>query len=131
MATKHAQHEIHIKRAYESAAKGDGLRVLVDRVWPRGLSKDDLDIDLWAKELAPSTKLRQWFGHDPERWPEFRKRYEHELRESAAADEIRNIIASAKDKRAITLVYGAKDEEHNQAVVLKALFEKLGRTASR
>jgi uncharacterized protein YeaO (DUF488 family) len=125
------KHEIRIKRAYDAPARGDGFRVLVDRVWPRGLSKDDLQIDLWVKEIAPSTKLRQWFGHDPERWMEFRERYERELKDTDAHDEIRNIIASAKDTFVITLVYGAKDAEHNQAVVLKGVFEKLSGSSPR
>jgi uncharacterized protein YeaO (DUF488 family) len=125
------QHDVRIKRAYDLPARGDGFRVLVDRVWPRGVSKDEIGIDVWAKDLAPTTKLRQWFGHDPERWTEFRKRYERELHEAAAADRIRELIDEAKGKRVITLVYGAKDEEHNQAVVLQGLFEKLSRPAPR
>lgn len=115
---------IQIKRAYDPRANDDGFRVLVDRVWPRGLSKTELHADVWAKDLAPSTALRKWFGHDPERWPEFRKRYEAELRESGARERIADVVDSAKGKRTITLVYGAKDTEHNQAVVLKKLFER-------
>jgi uncharacterized protein YeaO (DUF488 family) len=87
------------------------------------LSKEDLDADVWAKDLAPSTALRKWFGHDPERWPEFRKRFEAELRESGARRRIAELVEAAKGRRAITLVYGAKDPEHNQAVVLQKLFQ--------
>jgi uncharacterized protein YeaO (DUF488 family) len=115
---------IQIKRAYDPVESGDGHRILVDRIWPRGLSKSELQLDLWAKELAPSTALRKWFGHDPERWPEFRKRYEAELRESGAKDRIAQIVHSVKGKRAITLLYGAKDTEHNQAVVLQKFFQR-------
>ena len=123
---------IRIKRVYEPAHRDDGFRVLVDRVWPRGVSKDDAHVDLWAKEIAPSTGLRQWFGHDPERWAEFEKRYDAELRDAGAESEIETIMNAAKGKSVITLVYGAKDEEHNQAVVLQKWFEKCARrSASR
>lgn len=114
-----------IKRAYERADRSDGFRVLVDRVWPRGVRKEDLHVKLWAKEIAPSAKLRAWFGHDPERWSQFRERYRAELRDPAIQDEIRKILAEAGTSPAITLVYGAKDTEHNQAVVLKSIFERL------
>lgn len=113
--------EIRIKRAYEPPARGDGYRVLVDRVWPRGVGKDDLQLDEWAKDLAPSTKLRQWFGHDPERWEEFRKRYQTELQDPESRAQMRRIIDAAQKLRTITLVYGAKDEEHNQAIVLSRI----------
>ena len=116
---------IHVKRAYEPAAKSDGYRVLVDRVWPRGVSKDEIRIDEWAKEIAPSTKLRQWFGHDPQRWTEFQKRYRDELRDPAQRQRLRDLLAGAKGSRAITLVYSAKDEEHNQAIVLCSVLERL------
>lgn len=118
-------HEIRIKRAYEPQARGDGYRVLVDRVWPRGLRKEDLHVKLWAKELGPSTELRQWFGHDPKRWKQFVERYKTELKDRNCEAQIRNIIADAKDAPAITLVYSAKDEEHNQAVVLRDTFQRL------
>lgn len=114
-----------IKRAYEPAAKADGYRVLVDRVWPRGISKDELRVQTWAKDIAPTTKLRQWFGHDPERWPAFRERYESELSDPAIRKRIEQIIESARDAKTITLVYGAKDEMHNQAVVLQEIFKSL------
>lgn len=119
------KHEIQVKRAYEPASRGDGFRVLVDRVWPRGVSKDELHVREWAKDIAPSTQLRQWFGHDPSRWSEFRDRYKKELANDAARDAIRDIIKDAKDTKTITLIYGAKDTEHNQAIVLRDMFERL------
>lgn len=120
-------HEIRTKRAYDEVAKGDGFRVLVDRIWPRGISKDALELDLWAKEVAPSTELREWFGHDPKRWTEFKRRYKEELRETDVRAKLREILHLAKSRAAITLVYGAKDREHNQALVLKELLERAGR----
>jgi len=105
---------IKMKRAYVSAAASDGTRVLVDRIWPRGVTKEEANVDWWAKEVAPSTELRKWFGHDPERWPEFEKRYKNELKGNA---EFERLSAMAK-KGDLTLVYSAKDEEHNQARVL-------------
>ena len=116
---------IRLKRAYEQPAAGDGLRVLADRLWPRGLKKADAAIDRWDKDLAPSTELRQWFGHQPERWEEFRRRYVQELRQQAAGlQELRELARKAP----ITLVYSAHDEIHNDAVVLRAVL--LGRTAA-
>jgi uncharacterized protein YeaO (DUF488 family) len=107
---------IKLKRAYEPAGPDDGTRILVDRLWPRGLSKAEAAVDRWLKEIAPSTELRQWFGHDPARWPEFRRRYTEELRQHAAVlDEVR---ALAREDT-VTLVYGARDETHNDAVALK------------
>jgi uncharacterized protein YeaO (DUF488 family) len=115
--TKHTvpvQH-LKLKRVYEPAGPEDGTRVLVDRLWPRGLSKAEAAVDRWLKEIAPSTELRRWFGHDPTRWPEFRRRYTAELRHHAAElDEIRALAREG----AVTLVYGARDETHNDAVVL-------------
>ncbi len=110
---------ISLKRAYEPPAKTDGLRVLVDRLWPRGLKKTDASIDLWRKELAPSTELRKWFGHDPEKWCEFQDRYRTELKGNEGLAEIRALSREGK----VTLIYGAKDEEHNQALVLKEVLE--------
>ncbi|MBO9154494.1 DUF488 domain-containing protein [Chitinophaga sp. GCM10012297] len=107
---------VHIKRAYEPQQKEDGFRVLVDRLWPRGLTKEEAAVDEWAKELAPSNELRKWFGHDPERWKEFQQRYKTELKENPAVKEF---ISAHKNKKHITLIYSAKDEAHNQAVVLK------------
>ena len=112
---------LQLKRVYESVADGDGKRILVDRLWPRGLSKDEAKVDLWLKAVAPSPDLRRWFGHDPEKWAEFRRRYRHELEENVAAvDELKKAIGRSK----ATLLYGAKDQEHNHAIVLKDFIEK-------
>ena len=111
---------VQLKRAYESPAKSDGYRVLVDRLWPRGLAKVRARIDLWLKAVAPSTELRQWFGHDPEKWSEFKKRYRAELKNNPAWPELQS-LARQKD---LTLVYAAKDQLHNEAVVLKQLLER-------
>ena len=105
-----------IKRVYEKPASTDGMRVLVDRLWPRGLKKTDAKIDLWMKEVAPSAELRKWFGHEPERFAEFKRRYKKELSKDAFA-ELR-ILGRGKS---VTLLYGAKDPEMNQAAVLLAL----------
>jgi uncharacterized protein YeaO (DUF488 family) len=107
---------IAVKRIYEPAAKADGYRVLIDRLWPRGLKKDNVSLDLWAKELAPSTALRQWFGHEPARWDGFRHRYASEL--DASTEHWRQLAERAARHR-VTLLYGARDEEHNNAVALK------------
>ena len=108
---------IEIKRVYDAPASGDGYRVLVDRLWPRGVSKERAAIDLWAKDVTPSTALRQWYGHEPERWLEFQKRYRAELAaNSQALDELR---ATLKDQEIVTLVYGAKATEYSHARVLK------------
>jgi uncharacterized protein YeaO (DUF488 family) len=107
---------VNLKRVYDPAAPGDGTRLLIDRLWPRGLSKADAAVDRWLKEIAPSTELRRWFGHDPERWHEFRRRYTDELRENATALEELRALAR---KGTVTLLYGARDEEHNDAVVLR------------
>jgi uncharacterized protein YeaO (DUF488 family) len=105
-----------VKRAYEAPAYSDGARFLVDRVWPRGKKRGELDIQDWLKEIAPSTELRKWFNHDPERWDEFRRRYYKELDDNPAGWQP---LLEAASKGPITLVYGAKDSEHNQAVALK------------
>lgn len=118
--TRHVQ----LKRAYEKPAKSDGFRVLVDRLWPRGVSKVDLRLDRWEKAVAPSTELRQWFDHDPAKWVEFRKRYKAELRHVAAQRAIEETIGAAKTAPTITLIYGAKDSQHNEAVVLRDIFER-------
>lgn len=107
---------LRLKRAYEPAAPDDGLRILVDRLWPRGISKEKAALDDWAKEIAPSTGLREWFGHQPELWPEFQRRYRQEL--AGHADKLDEIRAKACEG-VVTLVYGARDEEHNDAVVLR------------
>lgn len=122
---------IRIQRAYEDPDKDDGYRVLVDRIWPRGRSKDELALDDWQKELAPSTELRKWFGHDPERWKEFQKRYRSELNSDEQQTRLADLLAAAAAaKKDITLVYGAKDTEHNQAVVLRELLGELQRKKS-
>jgi uncharacterized protein YeaO (DUF488 family) len=108
--------KVTIKRAYDPAASGDGQRVLVDRVWPRGITKEKLHAE-WVKEIAPSTGLRKWFGHKPERWPEFEKRYRKEL--DGNPDAVAELRALMK-RGPVTLIYGARDTEHNQAVVLAA-----------
>ena len=107
--------EIHLKRIYEEPSSNDGFRVLVDRVWPRGMTKEKAAIDLWAKDAAPSTQLRKWFGHDPAKWDEFQRRYRKEIEDNLPA--LREIADSARGNT-LTLLYGARDEEHNQAVVL-------------
>lgn len=109
---------IRLKRAYEAPAPDDGTRILIDRLWPRGIKKADASIDEWMKEIAPSTKLRKWFGHDPGRWEEFRRRYQTEIRQHN--DEVDRLRELAQRGR-ITLVFSARDEAHNDAVVLKDL----------
>jgi uncharacterized protein YeaO (DUF488 family) len=113
---------VFTKRAYSTSSPRDGTRILVDRVWPRGITKARARIVEWRKDLAPSTELRQWFGHDPARWSEFRRRYRRELKRSMREIEE---LARLSRKQTITLVYGAADEEHNQAVVLKGLIDEL------
>ena len=110
-----------IKRVYEKPEKDDGIRILVDRLWPRGLTKEKAGIDLWLKDIAPSTELRKWFGHDPVKWKEFRKRYSNELKKN---EEQVSLLKDKMKKGTVTLVYGAKDEEHNEALVLKELFSR-------
>lgn len=112
---------IKIKRVYEHRETGDGSRILVDRLWPRGLTKEKADIDLWLKEIAPSTELRKWFGHDPEKWERFRGRYETEIR---GHEDLLNTLRKKAAKGVITLVYGARDQEHNEARVLKQFLER-------
>ncbi len=115
-----------LKRAYEPAAPDDGVRILIDRLWPRGVSKADAALDDWMKAIAPSTELRRWFGHDPKRWTEFQRRYRAELRQHR--QELDRIRALAKTQT-VTLVYSAHDEEHNDAIVLKdVLLEGMRRT---
>lgn len=109
-----------VRRAYVPPTHNDGHRVLVDRVWPRGVSKEDIDIDEWSKDVAPSDELRKWFGHDPERWDEFQSRYRQELKGNEA---LAALVDRSRSKR-ITLVYGAHDELHNQAVVLQTVIDE-------
>ncbi|MFL5341179.1 MAG: DUF488 domain-containing protein [Gemmataceae bacterium] len=108
---------IRLKRAYEPASKDDGLRILVERLWPRGVSKRRAKIDLWLKAVAPSAKLREWYGHDPDKWPQFRKRYRAELNGHGDLITLLKLVAQG---RAVTFVYAASDEERNSALVLKA-----------
>lgn len=112
---------IKLKRVYEKPEPADGTRILVDRLWPRGISKARAKLDLWLKEIAPSTELRKWFDHDPKKWRDFRWRYKSELKRHAER------LALIKDKArdgAVTLLYGARDQEHDEAVVLKELLER-------
>ena len=118
MAHTTRTHDVHLKRAYEPPSPEDGQRILVDRLWPRGVRKADAAIDRWLKDVAPSTELRRWFGHDPSRWDEFRRRYRAEL---AHNGELVNELREAARKGPLTLVYAARDEEHNEAVVLRDL----------
>ncbi|MBB3285799.1 MULTISPECIES: DUF488 domain-containing protein [Rhizobium] len=106
---------VRIKRIYEPADKHDGKRILVDRLWPRGIAKSDAHIDVWLKDVAPSADLRRWFAHDPNKWNEFRHRYQDELKKNAkAVDQLKDEIGQST----ATLLYGAKDSEHNHAIVL-------------
>jgi len=113
---------INIKRIYEQPVKEDGYRILIDRLWPRGLTKEHAAVNLWRKDIAPSDRLRKWFSHDPKKWTMFQKRYLQEL--SDKKNSIEEIHKLEHDKKIITLVYGAKDQEHNNAVVLKKLLMK-------
>ena len=112
---------IKIKRVYEQPDRKDGERILVDRLWPRGLTKAKAHVDLWLKEIAPSTELREWFGHDPEKWTSFRRRYETEIRHN---DDLIKLVKQKSKKGTVTLVYGARDEKHNEALVLKHFLER-------
>ena len=114
--------EIRIKRAYEPAGPKDGFRVLVDRLWPRGIAKHTLRIDYWLKNAAPSTELRKWFNHEPEHWAQFRKAYLAELR--GHKDDLRSMLRDAASNN-ITLIYGARDEKHNHAIVLREYLKRL------
>ena len=115
---------IQLKRIYEPPQPTDGCRILVDRVWPRGLSKERAQIALWLKEIGPSTGLRQWFGHDPERWTEFQRRYRRELRDKS--DLLARIKELEKEHGTATLLFSARDEKRNQAVVLRDVLAKRG-----
>jgi len=114
---------IKIKRAYDSPSSDDGYRVLVDRLWPRGISKADAELDDWLKSIAPSDELRKWFHKDPSRWGEFRRKYLSELKEHR---EVIRPLAQRADRERVTLVYSANDKEHNNAVVLRQYMEMLG-----
>lgn len=108
-----------IKRVYDTPAKADGIRVLVDKLWPRGLKKTDAKLDLWMKEVAPSTELRKWFGHEPEKFVEFKRRYKKELSKEALGG-----LRKLGRGKTVTLLYGAKDPEMNQAAVLLSLLKR-------
>jgi len=116
MARTITEADIHLKRAYEQPSSADGVRILVDRLWPRGVSKERAAIDQWMKDIAPSTELRHWFGHDPKRWNEFGRRYRIEL--SHHEGLLSELRAMAR-KGPLTLVYAARDQEHNEAIVLR------------
>jgi uncharacterized protein YeaO (DUF488 family) len=118
MTTKISAANVKLKRAYEPPATDDGTRILVDRLWPRGVTKKRGAIDQWMKEIAPSTELRKWFGHDPSRWDEFRRRYAKEVHQNAALlEQLRSLARHGP----LTLVYSAHDEKHNDAVELRKL----------
>jgi uncharacterized protein YeaO (DUF488 family) len=110
--------KLAIKRVYEEPDKDDGIRILIDRLWPRGLSKEKAHVDLWLKEIAPSTELRKWFAHDPAKWTEFKTRYRAELKHNS---EQLAVLKQAIAKGPVTLLYGAKDEQRNDAIVLQEL----------
>jgi uncharacterized protein YeaO (DUF488 family) len=111
--------DIRLKRAYDTAASSDGPRILVDRIWPRGVAKEDADIAHWLKGLAPSSGLRKWFGHDPDKWSEFCERYLKELKSDEAAEDLDTLRQLLGEHKRITLVFAAKDTEHNNAVALR------------
>ncbi|MCJ7843332.1 DUF488 domain-containing protein [Lederbergia sp. NSJ-179] len=115
---------IKIKRIYDPYNQEDGARILVDRIWPRGIKKEDAKLEDWLKEIAPSSDLRKWFGHDPERFADFRKKYLQELREDNEKREALEQLCKRAEKQDITLVYAAKNEKHNQAVILKKEIEE-------
>jgi uncharacterized protein YeaO (DUF488 family) len=111
---------IQLKRVYEKPSRKDGLRILVDRLWPRGLTKKQAALKLWLKDMAPSTELSKWFGHDPAKWKQFQARYRKELVEKK---EVLKLLKQIAKEHTVTLVYGARDEERNEAIVLKRLIE--------
>lgn len=112
---------IRLKRVYDPPDEQDGFRILVERLWPRGLSRQRAHIDLWLKDIAPSPALRVWYSHDVSKWAEFQQRYRAELQQNPVVASLRDLV---KEKRTVTFVYAARDEEHNSAVVLKAFLEK-------
>jgi uncharacterized protein YeaO (DUF488 family) len=113
---------VKLKRVYDERSEDDGFRILVDRLWPRGLAKAEAGIDLWFEDAAPSNELRRWFGHDPGKWKEFQRRYRAELAENP--DAMAALRDAVKSHRKVTLLFGAKDTEHNQAVVLRDLLTR-------
>jgi uncharacterized protein YeaO (DUF488 family) len=112
---------IHLKRVYDKPSRKDGVRALVERLWPRGLTKERAAVDLWLKDVAPSPQLRKWFGHDPARWKQFQQRYQQELRQNKDAVQL---LQQKGKEGAVTLVYAARDEEHNGALVLKRFLDR-------
>lgn len=112
--------EVKLKRVYDQKEENDGYRVLVDRLWPRGIKKENAGVDLWMKEIAPSSELRKWFGHEPERFKEFESRYRDELKHNPEMEKLRQL---QKEHNIITLLYGAKDEQHNQTIILKKMLQ--------
>jgi uncharacterized protein YeaO (DUF488 family) len=119
---------VKLKRAYEPVSKDDGVRVLVERLWPRGRTKAKLRLDAWLKEVGPTTELRQWFSHDPQKWPQFRRRYFREL--DSRPESWRPILSAAR-RGTVTLVYSSHDEEHNNAVALKEYLQAKKRRGAR
>jgi uncharacterized protein YeaO (DUF488 family) len=113
--------KLKLKRVYEEPSEADGIRILVDRLWPRGLTKEKARVDLWLKEIAPSNELRKWFAHDPAKWPEFKARYKAELKQNGPQFAL---LKQAITKGPTCLLYGAKDTEHNEAVVLYDLLSR-------
>lgn len=116
---------VNIKRAYDKAEKSDGMRILVDRIWPRGVSKEDVDLDEWVNEVAPSEELRKWFDHDSDKYGDFKRKYKEEMKQNDEQKEALDKLKkwTKKHDKNITLVYGAKDEKHNQAAVLKEILD--------
>jgi len=115
---------VKLKRIYDDCSADDGMRVLVDRVWPRGISKEDAAIDLWAKDVAPSSELRKWFNHDADKYADFKVKYKAELKSGDQKESLDQLKETAKKhKKHLTLLYAAKDEQHNQAQVLKEILD--------
>jgi uncharacterized protein YeaO (DUF488 family) len=114
---------IRTKRIYEPATAEDGLRILVDRLWPRGIEKEKAKVDLWLKEIAPSDVLREWFSHDPKKWDQFKRRYEAELKDKQ--ELLHSILSEEKRRKTVTLLYSARDEEYNNAVALSIILQTM------
>ncbi len=112
---------VQLKRVYEAPATQDGMRILVDRLWPRGMAKARAAVDLWMKEVAPSTELRKWYSHDPDKWPEFRKRYRAELKANPGLAQLKELAAK---KKKVTLLFASREERMNEAAVLKEILDK-------
>lgn len=115
---------VRLKRVYAAPEPGDGVRVLIDRLWPRGLSKSDAAIDLWLKEIAPSAELRNWFAHEPERWTGFQARYREELTAPERADALQRLRSLVAEREVVTLLFGAREERYNNAVLLRTLLDE-------